>query len=102
MDKSFWISQEQLIELPHELFMRVSYYECKTNTLTILMHSADAHFDNSSLFSDAKSKTLKIREKKMLKLKEPSDENQTECHETEPNPSTDRAMPEKYNQLTNG
>jgi hypothetical protein len=27
----------------------------------------------------------------MLKLKEPSDENRTECHEVEPNPSKDRA-----------
>jgi hypothetical protein len=25
-------------------------------------------------------------------VKEPSDENQTECHEIEPNPSKDRAM----------
>jgi hypothetical protein len=31
---------------------------------------------------------------KMWKLKEPSNENQTECHEIEPNPSKDRAMPE--------
>jgi hypothetical protein len=30
----------------------------------------------------------------MLNLKEPSDENQIECHETEPDPLTDRAMPE--------
>jgi hypothetical protein len=27
----------------------------------------------------------------MRKLKEPSDENQTECHEIEPNPSKDKA-----------
>jgi hypothetical protein len=33
----------------------------------------------------------------MWKLKEPSDENQTECHEIEPNPSKDRAMPEGDN-----
>jgi hypothetical protein len=31
---------------------------------------------------------------KMWKLKELSGENQTECHEIEPNPSKDRAMPE--------
>jgi hypothetical protein len=30
-------------------------------------------------------------------VKEPSDENQTECHEIEPNPSKDRAMPEGDN-----
>jgi hypothetical protein len=33
----------------------------------------------------------------MWKLKETSDENQTECHEIEPNPSKDRAMPEGDN-----
>jgi hypothetical protein len=38
-----------------------------------------------------RSKKLEIR-KKNKKLKEPSDENQTECHEIEPNPSKDRAM----------
>jgi hypothetical protein len=27
--------------------------QCKTNTLPILMHHADAHFDYSSLFSNA-------------------------------------------------
>jgi hypothetical protein len=43
-----------------------------------------------------RSKKLEIREK-MGKLKEPSDENQTECHEIEPNPSKDRAMPEGDN-----
>ena len=31
-------------------------------------------------------------------VKEPSDENQTECHEIESNPSKDRAMPEGDNQ----
>jgi hypothetical protein len=30
-------------------------------------------------------------------MKEPSEENQTECHEIEPNPSKDRAMPEGDN-----
>jgi hypothetical protein len=30
-------------------------------------------------------------------VKELSDENQTECHEIEPNPSKDRAMPEEDN-----
>jgi hypothetical protein len=34
---------------------------------------------------------------KMWKLKEPLDENQTEFHEIEPNPSKDRAMPEGDN-----
>jgi hypothetical protein len=43
-----------------------------------------------------KSNKLEIR-KKMWKLKDPSDENQTECHELEPNPSKDRAMPEGDN-----
>jgi hypothetical protein len=39
-----------------------------------------------------------LRSKKLeIKLKEPSDENQTECHEIEPNPSMDRAMPEGDN-----
>jgi hypothetical protein len=33
----------------------------------------------------------------MWKLKELSDENQTEYHEIEPNPSKDRAMPEGKN-----
>jgi hypothetical protein len=33
------------------------------------------------------------KKKKMWKLKEPSDENQTEWHDIEPNPSKDRAMP---------
>jgi hypothetical protein len=36
-------------------------------------------------------KKLEILEKKW-KLKEPSNENQTECHEMEPNPSKDRAV----------
>jgi hypothetical protein len=35
--------------------------------------------------------------KKMWKLKEPSDENHTECREIEPNPAKDRAMPEVDN-----
>jgi hypothetical protein len=41
-------------------------------------------------------KKLEIR-KKMRKIEEPSDENQTECHEIEPNLSKDRAMPEGIN-----
>jgi hypothetical protein len=53
--------------------------QCKTNTLPKL-----------------RSKKFEIR-KKMLKLKEPSDVNQTECHGIEPNPSKDRAMPEGDN-----
>jgi hypothetical protein len=32
-------------------------------------------------------------------MKEPLDENQTECHEIEPNPSKNRAMPEGYNPM---
>jgi hypothetical protein len=40
------------------------------------------------------SKTLEIREK-VRKLKEPSDENQTECHEIEQNPSKNKDIPEK-------
>jgi hypothetical protein len=44
-----------------------------------------------------RSKKLEIREKKLWKLKEPSDENQTERHEIEPNPSKDRTMPEGDN-----
>jgi hypothetical protein len=43
-----------------------------------------------------RSKKLEIREKKW-NLKEPSDENQTECHEIEPNPMNDKAMPEGDN-----
>jgi hypothetical protein len=38
-------------------------------------------------------------EKKMWKLKEPLDENQAKCHEIEPKPSKDRAMPEEDNPL---
>jgi hypothetical protein len=45
-----------------------------------------------------RSKALESRKKKQTwKLKEPSDENQTECHEIEPNPSKDTAMPEGDN-----
>jgi hypothetical protein len=40
-----------------------------------------------------RSKKSEIR-KKYVKMKEASDENQTECHEIEPNPSKDRAMRE--------
>jgi hypothetical protein len=43
-----------------------------------------------------RSKKLEIR-KKMKTVKEPSDGNQTECHEIEPNPSKDRAMHEGDN-----
>ena len=35
--------------------------------------------------------------KKMWKLLEPSDENQTQCHDIEPNPLKNRAMPEGDN-----
>jgi hypothetical protein len=39
------------------------------------------------------------KSEKVKTVKEPSDENQTECHEIEPNPSKDRAtcLPEGYN-----
>jgi hypothetical protein len=43
-----------------------------------------------------RSKKFEIR-KKVKTVKEPSDENQTECFEIEVNPSKDRAMPEGYN-----
>jgi hypothetical protein len=75
--------------------------KCKTNTLPILMHHADAHFDYSSLFGDAQvekaGNPLKNKKTDMKTVKEPSDENQTECHEIEPNPLKDRAMPEGNN-----
>jgi hypothetical protein len=45
-----------------------------------------------------RSKKLEIQKKKIMgKLNEPSDENQTECHEIEPNRSKDRTMPEEDN-----
>jgi hypothetical protein len=44
-----------------------------------------------------RSKKLEIRGKNMWKLKDPWNENQTECHEIEPNPSKDRAIPEGDN-----
>jgi hypothetical protein len=50
-----------------------------------------------SFFSDAKVEKVGNPGKKMKKLKEPSHENQTECHEIEPNPLKDRAMPEGDN-----
>jgi hypothetical protein len=43
-----------------------------------------------------RSKKLEIR-KKVKTVKKPSDENQTECHEIEPYPSKDKAMPEGDN-----
>jgi hypothetical protein len=43
------------------------------------------------------SKVGNPKKKKMWKLKEPLDENQIECNEIEPNPSKNRAMPEKDN-----
>jgi hypothetical protein len=43
-----------------------------------------------------RSKKLEIKEKN-VQLKEPSDENQTECHGIKPNPSKNRAMPEGGN-----
>jgi hypothetical protein len=68
--------------------------ECKTNTLTILMHQIHISITQVSSVM-LRSKKLEIRKKKKRKLKEPSDENQTECHEIEPNPSKD--MPEGDN-----
>jgi hypothetical protein len=41
-----------------------------------------------------RSKKLEIQKKNVKTVKEPSDENQTECHEIEPTPSKDRAMPD--------
>jgi hypothetical protein len=43
-----------------------------------------------------RSKKLEIR-KKVKTVKESSDENQTESHEIEPNPSKDKAIPEGDN-----
>jgi hypothetical protein len=39
-----------------------------------------------------RSKNLEIRKKKCETVKEPLDENQTESHEIEPNPSKDRGV----------
>jgi hypothetical protein len=44
-----------------------------------------------------RSKKLEIPLKKVKTVKEPSDENQTEYHEIEPNPPKDVAMPEGDN-----
>jgi hypothetical protein len=46
---------------------------------------------NSSLFGDAQVEKVGNPEKNMWKLKEPSDENQTERHEIKPNLWKDRA-----------
>jgi hypothetical protein len=46
-----------------------------------------------------RSKKLEIRKKQIVKTERTSNENQTECHEIEPNPSKDRAMPEGHNPL---
>jgi hypothetical protein len=69
-------------------------FECKTNTLPILMHQMRiSTFQVSSVM--LRSKKLEIRKKREVKtVKEPSDENQTECHEMVRNLSKDRAMPE--------
>jgi hypothetical protein len=40
---------------------------------------------------------MRISTTQVSSVKEPSDENQTECHEIEPNQSKDRAMPEGDN-----
>jgi hypothetical protein len=65
------------------------YFEDKYDTN---VYAPDAHFGYLSLFSDAQVEKVGNPGKKMCKLKEPSDENQTECHEIEPNSSKDRAM----------
>jgi hypothetical protein len=55
----------------------------------------DAHFDELSLFSDARAEKVQIREKKNVKtVKEPL-KTKTESHKIEPNPSKDRAMHER-------
>jgi hypothetical protein len=61
-------------------------------TLTILMHQM--RISTTQVFSDAQVEKVGNPKKKMWKLKEPSDENQTECHGIEPNLSKDRAMSE--------
>jgi hypothetical protein len=68
--------------------------ECKTNTLTILMHQMRISTTQVSSVM-LRSKKLEIRKK----IKERSDKNETECHETEPIPSKDRAMHEGDNPL---
>jgi hypothetical protein len=55
------------------------------------IRAPDVHFDYSSLFSDDQVEKVG-NPKKSEKL-----ENQTECHEIEPNSSKDRAMPEGDN-----
>jgi hypothetical protein len=56
----------------------------KTNMLPILMHQMRiSTIQVSSVM--LRSKKLEIRKKKW-KLKEQSDENETKCHEIEPNP----------------
>jgi hypothetical protein len=72
-------------------------YECKTNTIPILMHQMCILTTQVSSVM-LRSKKLEIR-KQMWKRKEPSDENQTDCYEIEPNSSKERAMPEGDNPL---
>jgi hypothetical protein len=55
------------------------------------------HFDYSSLFSDAQIEKVGNPKKNVKTVKEPSDENQTKCHEIEPNLLKDRAMHEGDN-----
>jgi hypothetical protein len=69
---------------------------CKTNTLTILMYQMLISITQISSVM-LRSKKLEFQPKKKKKLKEPSDENQTECNEIATNPSTDRATPEGLN-----
>jgi hypothetical protein len=56
------------------------------------------HFDYSCLFSDSHVEKFG-NPKKVKTVKEPLDENQTECYEMEPNPPKDKAMPGEYNPL---
>jgi hypothetical protein len=76
------------------MYISISYainsFKCKTNTLPILMHQMRISTTQVSSVM-LRLKKLEIRNK-MWKLKEPLDENQTECHEIEPNLSKDRAM----------
>jgi hypothetical protein len=66
----------------------------KTNTLTMLMHQMRI---STTQVSSVMLRSKKLDIWKKMWLKEPSDENQTGCHEIEPNPSKDRSMLEGDN-----
>jgi hypothetical protein len=78
-----------VVSLPSESILS-KRSKCKTNTLPILMHQMCISTTHVSSVIP-RSKKLEIRKKT---VKEPSDENHTECHEIESNPSKDRATPE--------